>query len=73
MNPLGDIKRFILRALFRLNGVPWPDPLLDDASVLGCTVQFRPQSGYTRYREYRLFRRRPCQRLRKPVPNVPSR
>ena len=31
MNPLGDIKRFVLRALFRLDGVPWPDPLLDDA------------------------------------------
>ncbi len=30
MNPIGDIKRFLLRALFRLNGVPWPDPLLDD-------------------------------------------
>jgi tetratricopeptide (TPR) repeat protein len=32
--------------------------LLDDSAVLGCTVQFRPQDGYTRYREYRLFRRR---------------
>ena len=31
MNALGDIKRFLLRALFRLNGVPWPDSLLDDA------------------------------------------
>ena len=31
MNPIGDIKRFLLRALFRLNGVPWPDPLLNDA------------------------------------------
>jgi hypothetical protein len=31
MNPIGDIKRFLLRALYRLNGVPWPDPLLDDA------------------------------------------
>jgi hypothetical protein len=31
MNPISDIKRFVLRALFRLKGVPWPDPLLDDA------------------------------------------
>lgn len=31
MNPISDIKRFVLRALFRLDGVPWPDPLLDDA------------------------------------------
>jgi hypothetical protein len=35
MNPLGDIKRFVLRALFRLNGVPWPDPLLDEAARQG--------------------------------------
>ena len=32
--------------------------------MLGCTVQFQPQSGYTRYREYRLFRRRPDVRFR---------
>jgi len=32
MNPIGDIKRFLLRALFRLNGVPWPDALLDAAA-----------------------------------------
>ena len=31
MSPISDIKRFILRALVRLNGIPWPDPLLDDA------------------------------------------
>ena len=31
MNPISDVKRFLLRALFRLNGVPWPDALLDDA------------------------------------------
>lgn len=31
MNPLSEIKRFVLRAMSRLNGVPWPDPLLDDA------------------------------------------
>lgn len=35
MNPLSDIKRFVLRALFRLDGVPWPDPLLDDAARQG--------------------------------------
>jgi len=32
MNPLGSIKRFVLRALLRLNGLPWPDPLLDEAA-----------------------------------------
>ncbi len=32
MNPLGDIKRFVLRALLRLNALPWPDPLLDEAA-----------------------------------------
>lgn len=32
MNPISDIKRFVLRALDRLNGVPWPDPLLDEAA-----------------------------------------
>lgn len=31
MNPIPDIKRFVLRALLRLNGIPWPDALLDDA------------------------------------------
>ena len=31
MNPLSDIKRFVLRAMLRLNGIPWPDPLLDEA------------------------------------------
>ncbi|HLH54558.1 MAG TPA: hypothetical protein VKY92_13175 [Verrucomicrobiae bacterium] len=31
MNPIGEIKRFVLRALLRLNGLPWPDALLDDA------------------------------------------
>ena len=35
MNPLSDIKRFVLRALFRLNGLPWPDALLDDAARQG--------------------------------------
>jgi hypothetical protein len=31
MNPIGEIKRFVLRALGRLHGVPWPDALLDEA------------------------------------------
>jgi hypothetical protein len=31
MNPISDIKRFVLRAMHRLNGLPWPDALLDDA------------------------------------------
>lgn len=31
MNPVTDIKRFVLRALSRLNGLPWLDELLDDA------------------------------------------
>ncbi len=35
MNPISDIKRFLLRALFRLNGIPWPDALLDDAARQG--------------------------------------
>ncbi len=32
MNPIGDIKRFLLRALWRLNGLPWPDALMDEAA-----------------------------------------
>ena len=32
MNPLSDIKRFVLRAMRRLNGIPWPDALLDEAA-----------------------------------------
>ena len=35
MNPIGDIKRFVLRALFRLQAVPWPDELLEDAARQG--------------------------------------
>lgn len=31
MNPIPDIKRFVLRALWRLNGLPWPDALMDEA------------------------------------------
>ena len=32
MNPIPDLKRFLLRALYRLNGLPWPDALLDEAA-----------------------------------------
>ncbi len=32
MNPVNDIKRFILLALWQLKGSPWPDALLDDAT-----------------------------------------
>jgi len=32
MNPIPDIKRFLLRALARLKGIPWPDALLDEAA-----------------------------------------
>ena len=32
MNPNSDIKRFVLRALGRLNGLPWPDALMDEAA-----------------------------------------
>ncbi len=35
MNPLPEIKRFLLRALWRLRGVPWPDALLEDAARQG--------------------------------------
>ena len=31
MNPISEIKRFVLRALWRLHGLPWPDALLDEA------------------------------------------
>lgn len=34
------------------------DVLLEPATI-ACTVRFRPQTGFTRYREHRLFRRRP--------------
>ena len=30
-----QIKRFILRALLRLKGLPWPDALLDDTLLHG--------------------------------------
>ncbi len=32
MNPIPEIKRFLLRAMARLNGLPWPDALLEDAA-----------------------------------------
>jgi hypothetical protein len=35
MNPISDIKRFLLRALWRLGGIPWPDDLLDEAVKQG--------------------------------------
>jgi hypothetical protein len=42
MNPIGEIKRFLLRALGRLDGLPWPDALLDEAArrgVMPCPLQ----------------------------------
>ena len=35
MNLPDDIKRFLLRALGRANGMPWPDALLDEAARQG--------------------------------------
>jgi len=32
MNPIVQLKRFLLRALHRLNGLPWPDALMDEAA-----------------------------------------
>lgn len=40
------------------------DSLLADPACICYTVRFRPISGFTRYREYRLFRRRPDLRFR---------
>ena len=31
MNPISDIKQYLMRALWRLNGLPWPDALMDEA------------------------------------------
>ncbi|GMU72471.1 MAG: hypothetical protein AMXMBFR42_19300 [Burkholderiales bacterium] len=39
-------------------------PLLADPHAIACTVRFRPQTGFTRYREHRLFRRRSELRFR---------
>ena len=44
-----------------------PDSLseqLEDRRVVGLTVRFRPATGYTAYREHRLFRRHPEVRFR---------
>ncbi len=38
--------------------------LLENPRVVCQTVRFRPASGFTRYREYRLFRKRPDLRFR---------
>lgn len=35
MNPISEIKRFLLRAIGRANGMPWPDALLDEAARQG--------------------------------------
>jgi len=40
------------------------EPLLTDPRVVACTVLFRPQTGFTRYREHRLFRNRSDLRFR---------
>ena len=32
MNLMGELKRFLLRALLRTGGRPWPDAVLDDAA-----------------------------------------
>lgn len=40
------------------------EPLFADDRVVACTVLFRPQSGFTRYREHRLFRNRADLRFR---------
>lgn len=40
------------------------DPQLADPRNVGLTVQFRPITGYTRYREHRLFRNLPDIRFR---------
>ncbi len=40
------------------------DPLFGDLRVAALTVRFRPVSGFTRYREIRLFRNRPELRFR---------
>lgn len=35
MNPTAALKRFVLQAMLRLNRIPWPDPLLDEAARHG--------------------------------------
>ncbi|HYG36405.1 MAG TPA: hypothetical protein VEC99_16545 [Clostridia bacterium] len=42
MNPISDIKRFLLRALYRLNDIPLPDALMDEAArrgIIPCPLQ----------------------------------
>ena len=42
MSPTSNIKRFVLRALGRLNGLPWPDALVDEAArqgIMPCPLQ----------------------------------
>lgn len=39
-------------------------PILANPRAVAATVRFRPQSGFTRYREHRLFRRRSDLRFR---------
>jgi hypothetical protein len=40
------------------------EPLFRDPHLAAITVRFRPITGFTRYREYRLFRNRPDLRFR---------
>ena len=40
------------------------DQLLSDASAVAYTVRFRPRTGFTRYREHRIFRNDPRIRFR---------
>ncbi len=40
------------------------EPILAETRAIACTVRFRPQTGYTRYREHRIFRNRPDLRFR---------
>jgi len=44
MNPISDIKRFLMRALWRLNGLPWPDALMDEAARQALVP--RPHQSY---------------------------
>jgi hypothetical protein len=32
LDPVNELKRFILRALWQLKGIPWPDTILEDAA-----------------------------------------
>ncbi len=35
MDTISEIKRFVLRALGRLNGIPWPDDVFEDMARTG--------------------------------------